>query len=179
VTNAGGGSSMWRGLAVTRWRRDATRDADGQFIYLRDVRSGVVWSATYQPTRREPDEYTVTFALDRASVRRRDDDVSTQLDIAVSTEDDVEVRRLTIRNHGARIREIDLTSYAEIVLTTAAGDAAHPAFGKLFVETEYLPGSTALLCHRRPRDPREPGIWAFHALSLEGRTQGSVEWETD
>jgi cyclic beta-1,2-glucan synthetase len=179
VTNAGGGGSGWHGLPVTRWRRDSTCDAEGQFIYLRDVRSDAVWSAGYQPSRREPDDYTVTFSADRATFRRRDDDVSTQLDIAVSTEDDVEVRRIAVRNHSVRIREIDVTSYAEIVLTPAVDDLAHPAFGKLFVETEYLPESAALLCHRRPRDPRAPGAWAFHALSLEGRPQGPVEWESD
>src|SRR5689334_14087606 len=179
VTNAGGGSSVWRGLAVTRWHRDATRDADGQFIYLRDVRSGTVWSATYQPSRREPDDYAVTFSGDRASFRRRDGDISTQLDIAVSAEDDVEVRRIAVRNHGTSIRELEITSYAEIVLAAAADDLAHPAFGKLFIETEYLPGSAALLCHRRPRDPRESATWAFHTVSLEGRPQGAVEWETD
>ena len=179
VTNAGGGASVWRGLPVTRWRRDVTRDADGQFIYLRDVRSGAVWSATYQPTRQEPDEYAVVFSADRASFRRRDEDISTQLDIAVSTEDDVEVRRVTVRNHGTRIRELDVTSYAEIVLTTAVNDLAHPAFGKLFVETEYLADVSALLCHRRPRDAGDAGAWAFHALSLEGRSQGPVEWESD
>jgi cyclic beta-1,2-glucan synthetase len=179
LTNAGGGSSLWRGLAVTRWRQDATRDADGQFVYLRDVRGGAVWSATYQPLRRDPDDYAVTFSVDRAGFRRRDGDLSTQLDIAVSTEDDVEVRRITVRNHGLRAREIDVTSYAEIVLGTPASDLAHPAFGKLFIETEYLPNSTALLGHRRPRDPRDPAVWAFHALSQEGRAQGPVEWETD
>ncbi len=179
LTNAGGGASTWHHLPVTRWRRDATRDADGQFIYLRDVRGGAVWSATYQPTRREPDEYAVTFSSDRAVFRRRDGDLSTQLDIAVSTEDDVEVRRLAVRNHGTRIRELDITSYAEVVLTTAINDLAHPAFGKLFIETEYLPDSAALLCHRRPRDSRDTAAWAFHALSLQGRPQGPVEWETD
>ena len=179
VTNAGGGTSVWRGLPVTRWRRDATRDADGQFIYLRDVRGGAVWSATYQPTRREPDDYAVTLSADRATFRRRDDDLSTQLDIAVSPEDDVEVRRIAVRNHGTRIRELDVTSYAEIVLTSAGNDLAHPAFGKLFIETEYLPDSAALLCHRRPRDSRDVAAWAFHALSLQGRPQGPVEWETD
>ena len=179
VTNAGGGTSLWHGLAVTRWRRDATRDADGQFIYVRDVRSGAVWSATFQPSRQEPDDYTVTFSADRAIFQRRDDDISTRLDVAVSTEDDVEVRRVTIRNHGTRIRELDVTSYAEIVLAPAANDLAHPAFGKLFIETEYLPDSGALVCHRRPRDPNEPGAWAFHVLSLEGRPQGQLEWETD
>ncbi len=121
----------------------------------------------------------MTFSADRATFRRRDDDISTQLDVAVSTEDDVEVRRITVRNHGTRIREIDVTSYAEIVLTPAANDLAHPAFGKLFVETEYLPDSAALLCHRRPRDAGDAAAWAFHALSLEGRPQGPVEWETD
>ena len=179
VTNAGGGYSLWRGVAVTRWRHDATCDADGQFVYLRDVRSGAVWSATHQPLPREPDNYAVTFAVDRVRFRSRDDDLSTRLDIAVSTEDDVEVRRVTIRNHGARARELDVTSYAEIVLSSPASDVAHPAFGKLFIETEYLPNSTALLCHRRPRDPREPTAWAFHSLSQEGRAQGPVEWETD
>jgi cyclic beta-1,2-glucan synthetase len=179
VTNAGGGGSIWNGLPVTRWRRDATRDSDGQFIYLRDVRAGSVWSATYQPTRIEPEDYSVTFSPDRVSVRRRDDGLSTHLEIAVSTEDDVEVRRLTIRNQGSRIRELELTSYAEIVLTAAESDLAHPAFGKLFVETEFHPESAALICHRRRRDPKDGSAWAFHALSLEGRPQGPLEWETD
>ena len=179
VTNAGGGSSFCRGLAVTKSRRDPTRDPGSQFVYLRDVRSGSVWSATYHPTAAEPDDYLVEFRAARATFRRHDDEISTQLDIAVSTEDDVEVRRVTVVNQSTRIREIDVTSYAEIVLAPPADDLAHPAFGKLFLETEYLADSAALLCHRRPRDPREPAVWAVHVLSLEGRPQGPVEWETD
>ena len=179
VTNAGGGSSFHRGLAVTKSRRDATRDPGGQFVYLRDVRSGSVWSATFHPTAAEPDDYGVEFRAARATFRRHDDEVSTQLDVAVSIEDDVEVRRVTVVNQSTRIREIDVTSYAEIVLALPADDLAHPAFGKLFLETEYLPDSAALLCHRRPRDARDPAVWAMHVLSLEGRPQGPVEWETD
>jgi len=179
VTNAGGGSSFCRGLAVTKSRRDPTRDPGSQFVYLRDVRSGSVWSATYHPTAAEPDDYVVEFRAERATFRRHDDGVATQLDVAVSTEDDVEVRRVTVVNQSTRIREIDVTSYAEIVLAPPADDLAHPAFGKLFLETEFLADSAALLCHRRPRDPREPAIWAVHVLSLEGRPQGPVEWETD
>ena len=179
VTNAGGGSSFSRGLAVTRARRDATRDPGSQFIYLRDVRSGAVWSATYQPTAAEPDDYVVEFRAERATFRRHDDEVFTQLDVAVSTEDDVEVRRVTVVNQSTRTREIDVTSYAEIVLAPPAADLAHPAFGKLFLETMHLADSAALLCHRRARDAREPDVWAMHVLSLEGRPQGPVEWETD
>ena len=113
------------------------------------MRSGSVWSATYHPTAAEPDDYLVEFRAERATFRRRDDEIATQLDVAVSTEDDVEVRRVTVINQGTRIREIDVTSYAEIVLAPPADDLAHPAFGKLFLETEYLADSAALLCHRR------------------------------
>src|SRR5207302_4317157 len=143
VTNAGGGSSFCRGLAVTKSRRDPTRDPGSQFVYLRDVRSGSVWSATYHPSAAEPDDYLVEFRPDRATFRRHDDAVSVQLDVAVSTEDDVEVRRVTVTNQSARIREIDVTSYAEIVLAPPADDLAHPAFGKLFLQTEYLAESAA------------------------------------
>ncbi len=179
VTNAGGGASLCRGRAVTRYREDATRDVGSQFLYLRDVRNGSVWSAAYHPTGREPEEYLVTYQPERAVFRRTDDGISTQLDIAVSTEDDVEVRRLAVTNLSDRHRELEITSYAEIALVSIADDLAHPAFGKLFVETEYLAESSALLCGRRPRSREEAGAWAVHVLSVEGRMQGPVEWETD
>ena len=179
VTNAGGGSSFFDGVAVTKSRRDPTRDPGSQFVYLRDVRTGSVWSATYHPTAAEPDDYLVEFRAERATFRRHDDEIATQLDVAVSTEDDVEVRRVTVVNQSTRIREIDVTSYVEIVLSAPADDLAHPVFGKLFLETEYLADSAALLCHRRPRDSRDRAMWAVHVMSLEGRPQGPVEWETD
>jgi len=179
VTNAGGGASFCRGRAVTRFREDPTRDPGSQFIYLRDVRSGSVWSAAFNPTTKEPEDYFVSFLAEKATFRRHDDEIATQLDIAVSNEDDVEVRRLAVTNHSDHPREIEITSFAEIVLTPPADDMAHPAFGKLFIETEYLPESAALLCHRRARAPDEPGAWAIHVLSFEGRKQGPVEWETD
>ncbi|HUF46811.1 MAG TPA: glucoamylase family protein [Vicinamibacterales bacterium] len=179
VTNAGGGYLRHQDLAVTRSRHDPTLDPGSTFVYLRDVWSGDVWSSTYHPTAVEPDEYAVTFRADRATIRRRDGTLQCQLDIAVSTEDDVEVRRLSITNQGRRTRELDVTSYVELALAQPAADLAHPAFGKLFLETEYLPASSALLCRRRPRGPADPTHWAVHVVSLEGRTQGAIEWETD
>src|SRR2546427_10750007 len=179
VTNAGGGASFCRGRAVTRSREDSTRDVGSHFLYLRDVRSGSVWSAAYHPTDREPEEYLVTFQAEKAVFRRRDEDIATQLDIAVSTEDDVEVRRLTVTNQSDRPRELEVTSYAEIALASVGEDLTHPAFSKLFVETEYLPESAALVCARRPRARDEARVWAVHVLSVDGRMQGPVEWETD
>jgi cyclic beta-1,2-glucan synthetase len=171
LTNAAGGASSSRGRAATRSRQSVTRDPGGQYLYLRDVRSGVVWSATHQPVGLEAEEYLASFQPARASFRRRDDGIVTRLDIAVSTEDDLEVRRLGVSNHTDRPREIEVTSYAEIVLAPQADDLAHPAFGKLFVESEYLPDCAALLFRRRPRAADEKEIWAVHVLALQGRPQ--------
>ena len=154
VTNAGGGSSFCRGLAVTKSRRDPTRDPGSQFVYLRDVRSGSVWSATYHPTAAEPDDYVVEFRAERATFRRHDDEISTQLDVAVSTEDDVEVRRVTVVNQSTRIREIDVTSYAEIVLAPP-GRRSRASGLRQTVSRNGIPGRQrgAALPSARPRSP--------------------------
>ena len=178
VTNAGGGSSTCRGLALTRWREDRTTDEWGQFCYVRDLGSGRFWSATYQPARTEPDDYEAVFGPDRALFRRRDGTIDTHTEIAVSPEDDVELRRVSLINRGNVERELDLTSYAEVVLATAEADEAHPAFGNLFVETAILRERDAILCTRRPRGD-EPRRYLFHVLASRGRVGPAAEFETD
>ena len=179
VTTAGSGYSHWRDLAVTRWREDRTRDAWGTYFFLRDRSNGQVWSAAYQPSGVEPDTYEVAFSEDRVEIRRRDGAIETALEVVVSPEHDAEVRRVSITNLGTRTREIELTSYAEIVLAAPAADAAHPAFSNLFVQTEYVAELGALLATRRPRSHGEPKLWAAHVVVAEGETVGEVEYETD
>jgi cyclic beta-1,2-glucan synthetase len=179
LTNTGGGFSTWRELAITRRRDDRTVSAGAHYIYLREPWSGRVWSPTYQPVCREPDAFEATYDLDKVTYRCADGDFETQLQVAVSPEDDVDVRRLSIINRDERPREIEVTSYAEIVLARPEDDLAHPAFGKLFVETEYDAQSAGLLFSRRPRAAREAPMWAFHVLGVEGWLGGAVEWETD
>jgi cyclic beta-1,2-glucan synthetase len=179
LTHAGGGYSTWRGLAVTRRRDDRTSDGGAHHIFLRDPWSGLVWSPTYQPVCHEPDDYEAIFDLDKVTFHSRNGDFETQLQVSVSSEDDVEVRRLSIVNRGSRPREIEVTSYAEIVLGRHQDDVAHPAFGKLFIEAEFDSQSAGLLFSRRPRASDESTAWAFHVLGVEGRLGGAVEWETD
>jgi cyclic beta-1,2-glucan synthetase len=179
ITAAGSGYTRWQDQSVSRWREDATSDNWGSYVFLRDVQSGAVWSAGLQPTGAEPDSYAVTFNEDRAEISRRDGGLTTTLEIVVSAEDDAEVRRVSIVNTGELSREIEITSYAELVLAPHMADVAHPAFSKLFVETEHLAGVGALLATRRRRTPTDKEIWAAHLAVVDGETVGKGEFETD
>jgi cyclic beta-1,2-glucan synthetase len=178
VTNAGGGVSRFGDLAVNRWRNDGTRDNYGQWCYIRDVTTGAVWSATHQPVRAQARWYQVLFASDRATFHRRDGDIETLLEVAVVPGEPAGVRKVTIFNRSQEEREIELTSYMEVVLAKPDSDRAHPAFGNLFVQTEWLPGSSALLAMRRPRSATDKPVWCGHVVSTRS-TAGPVSCETD
>ncbi len=179
ITAAGSGYSRWRDLAVTRWREDTTCDSWGTYVFLRDAHSGEVWSAGYQPSGVEPDSYRAAFLEGRAEIVRRDGTITTALEVVVSPEDDAEVRRVSISNLGSDVREIELTSYAEVVLAAPAADAAHPAFSNLFVQTEFVADIGAVLATRRPRSPDERQVWAAHLAVVEGEVVRGAQFETD
>ena len=179
LTAAGSGYSQRGRHFVTRWREDATTDGWGSYLFLRDVDSGRLWSATYQPTAIEPDDYQVVFAEDRARFTRRDGALATVLEVIVSSEDDAEVRRLSITNNGSRPREVEITSYSEVVLAALAADIAHPAFSNLFVQTEYVPEVRGLLATRRTRSAEEPALWVAHVVTADRSSTGGLQYETD
>ena len=179
LTAAGSGYSRWRNIAITRWREDLTRDCWGTYIFLRDEQTGNVWSAGHLPTGIEPDSYEAAFYEDHAEFARRDRSLATLLEVVVSSEDDAEVRHVSITNLGARARDIQVTSYAEISLTSQAADVAHPAFSNLFVETEFVPDVGAILATRRKRSNDETSVWTAHVLFVEGETVGDLQFETD
>jgi len=178
VTAAGSGYSRWRGLALTRWREDVTSDDTGSYIFLRDVESGKRWSAAFQPTGALPQGYHVSFADGCAEFSRRDGTIETRLEIVVSPTDDAEVRRVSVTNHGKAARDIEVTSYAEVVLATAKSDATHPAFSNLFMETECIASRDILLATRRKSLPEDAEIWLAHVVAVDGETVGETEWET-
>lgn len=179
VTNSGGGYSRWMDLAVTRWREDATCDDWGTFCYLRDIKSGNYWSSAYHPTRRRADHYETIFVEGRAEFRRRDEEIESYTEIAVSPEHDVEVRRITLTNFSSSDRRIEMTSYAEVVLAPPKSDLAHPAFSNLFVQTEILHDSQAILATRRARAPGESPPWMFHLMTTQGAPAGAPSFETN
>ncbi|MDQ3494331.1 MAG: cyclic beta 1-2 glucan synthetase [Pseudomonadota bacterium] len=179
LTSAGGGYSRLGDMAVTRWREDGTRDHWGQFCYLRDVDSGAFWSAAHQPTCVPVEHYEAIFSDAKAEFRGRKHGFESHLEIAISAEDDIELRRLRIGNRSTRPRTIEITTYAEVVLAPAIADELHPAFSNLFVQTELLRDKQALLCTRRARSQSEVPPWMLHLMALHDAHILDISYETD
>ncbi|WP_152031548.1 GH36-type glycosyl hydrolase domain-containing protein [Pseudomonas putida] len=179
VNHVGSGYSQRNSLAVTRWHEDTSCNDLGSFCYLRDVASGAYWSTTYQPTRQRTKVQEAIFSDGRAEFRVRERDFDCHTEIAVSPEDDIELRRLHLTNHSDQPRTLELTSYAEVVLAPALSDALHPAFSKLFIQTELIRPLQAILCTRRPRSQQDPVPWMCHVLAVHGANIDALSYETD
>jgi cellobiose phosphorylase len=179
VTNSGGGYSRWKNLALTRWREDATCDNWGTFCFIRDMDTDAYWSTAYQPSLQEGENYEAVFSQGRAEFRRRDFSLETHTEIVVSPEDDIELRRIHIINRSRKRRIIEVTSYAEVVLTTAPADEAHPAFSNLFVQTSINQPRHSILCTRRPRSAEEQTPWMFHLMKVHDAEIKNISYETD
>jgi cellobiose phosphorylase len=182
VTNGGGGYSRYENLAVTRWRADGTRDDTGLWCYVKDIARGRTWSSAYQPACTSADWYLGVLATDRVTFHRGDGDLETRTEIAVVPDDAAEVRRVTVTNHSDTPREVELTSYGEIVLAPPDADRAHPAFSNLFVETEWHEWCSAISAARRPRSSADRTLWVMHVLGAASADEirvGAPTCETD
>jgi cellobiose phosphorylase len=177
-TNAGTGFSAFRNYDLTRWEADRTEDGNGYFIYVRDVHSGHLWSLGYQPVCAMPDRYEVSFYAHKAQITRWDQSIEIQMEVCVAPDDPVELRRCTLHNHSNRHRHIELTSFVETVLAPRSAHVGHPAFSKLFIQTDFLVAHRALLAERRRRSAEEVYPLMFHWL-VHNTPDTELDYETD
>ena len=178
VSNAGSGISRYGNIAINRWRVDGTRDNYGQWCYLRDIGAGEVWSSGHQPVCATTIWYEAALDADAVTLSRRDGDVETRTSITVSPDEAAEVRRVTVKNASDDSKEIELTSYQEVVLASTLSDRGHRAFGNLFVQTEWLADAQTLVAMRRPRSAIQSPVWCGHTIGVTN-TAGPITCETD
>jgi cyclic beta-1,2-glucan synthetase len=169
ITNTGGGYSKWRGQEISRWRADRTTDQWGSFCYLHDLRERDIWSATYHPIDSDIEKYDVEFAMDRAIFRKIKNSIQLETEVIVAPEDDVEIRRMTFINRSGKRRRLNLTSYIELSMADHAADRAHPAFNKLFIQTEAIEETRTLLAYRRPRSEDAAPFFVSHCFVNRNR----------
>ncbi|MFT3911611.1 MAG: glucoamylase family protein [Ferruginibacter sp.] len=179
LSNAGGGYSRWKNIALTRWREDATCDNWGTFCYIRDLETNSSWSTAFQPSLKQGENYEAVFSQGRAEFRRKDHSFETHTEIIVSPEDDIELRRVHLTNKSRKRRSIEITSYAEVVLAAPMADESHPAFSNLFIQTEIVQHRHAILCTRRPRSIEDHNPSMFHLMKVHNATVQKISYETD
>lgn len=179
VNNAGSGYSRWNNMSITRWREDATTDNLGLFVYVRDGDSSEFCSTTYQPTLSASTNTEAVFTQAYSEFHQKGSKLEVHTTICVSPEDDVELRRIRLINHLHTPRTIELTTYGEVVIAPQAADEAHPAFSNLFVQTEFLPVLSALLCTRRAPSEHESSPHLIHLLLVDDSQEKEISCETD
>lgn len=189
LTPTGEGFSQWRDLAVTRWRAEPTTAALGSFIFLRNCATGAVWSAGLQPmgtpgaagdaAGKGAGRWRAALCEYHAAYTHQTQHFTTLTEVVVSAEDDAEARRVTLTNTGRTPCELDVTSYAELVLAPLAADQAHPAFSKMFVVTDHHPELGVIIATRRRRSPQDSEVWAAHVAVVEGEETAAPQIETD
>jgi cyclic beta-1,2-glucan synthetase len=165
VTHAGTGSSKYKDISLVGWQPDTVIDPLGLFFYIKDTKSGEFWSSTHQPVKRMPDRYDTWYHDGKIVTSRVDDWIETTTEISVSPDYPIEFRKLTLTNYSKEKRTLELTSYGEIVLNRQKDHRAHPAFSKLFIQTDYLAEHHAIIAKRRPRSEDDKPIWLVHTFA--------------
>ncbi|MEI6102066.1 MAG: glycosyl transferase, partial [Eubacteriales bacterium] len=179
LTDRGTGYSKTKEVAITRWREDSTMDLYGMFCFLRHVETDTVWLGAYAPQGLLPEKYEVVFTADKAQFKRLDENIETTTEIVVASGDNVEIRRITLKNMGEKTATMELTSYFEVILAPQAQDIAHPVFSNLFVKTEYLPEINCIIASRRPRSDKEKTWLSASMVVFDDDKPADVQYETD
>ena len=179
LTDRGTSHSKNRLVSVSRWRTDTLLHPYGMFFYIRNHTTDAVWSAAYAPLNRLPEHYEVTFASDKAVFRRTDGQIVTMTEVMVASGDNVEIRRVTLKNSGAEPCTLDITSYFEVVLASQSSDQNHTAFGNLFIETSFDKDRHCIIANRRPKSEADKRLWVANAAVLGSGILGDVQFETD
>ena len=179
ISAAGSGFSRWEDIELTRWRDDPTLDDRGSWVYVEDRLNGQLWSVTRQPTLTPPDRSEVSFYPHRVEFERQDGELVLRTIVMVAPNDDVEIRRVSLINYGSGSRVLALTSYAEVILTQQSVDERHPAYNKLFIESEFLEEDQILLFRRRPRSAEEKPVYLAHFFTSNYEQIRLTGYETD
>ncbi len=175
ITNMSGGYSTWRDIDLTRWQPDGVLDPWGTWIYIQEMNltkdekttAGKIWSTGYQPIPTHAQNMQVTFFAHMAVFHRTENDITSTMEVTVCPDDPVEIRRIHLHNTDSQLHHLRLTSYGEVILTQQATDRRHPAYNKLFIESEFVPELNLQIFSRRPRSSEEKPVFMGHMLIVD------------
>ncbi len=180
MSSTGSGYMKFKDKMINPWSNDSCNDTYGCFIYIKDIISGRYFSITYSPTFTEPDFYEVVFSADKAEYKRVENNIDCRMEITVSPQSNAEIRRITLTNlRPEQTAELEVVSFIELSLDSKRVFDAHPAFQKLFVETEFDRTSRSVIAVKRPRTLNEETIYFGATCLVDANPSQMFEYETE
>ena len=166
ITRAGTGHSWWKDVAITRPCHDPTLQDIGSILYLHDEDHDHRWCSRVHAGAAPDASREVMFSPQGATITIHQHGLVAEFTTSIAPSEDAELRLVRLSDRSGRRRQLTITSYTELVLGNALEYERHPAFAKLFVDSQVLVrGERAtLLFRRRPRGPNEPESWLACAM---------------
>ena len=181
LNDRGSGFSRYRNVMVNRYRK-ISADHYGQYLYVRNLKSDKLWCNTYAPLDVMPQSYRVSFASDKIKYLRVDEGIETMTEITVVKDRYAEIRRITFTNHSGTDVDLELTSYAEVVLAPHENDENHRVFNSMNILSEYDAELQALILSKPIKETRESRYMVLHSLFVpfdgENEYNEAPEYET-
>ncbi len=179
ITNNGFTYSKYQDKMITRFRNHTDQRYFGYTFYFKDTDDNRVWSVGSEPVLDTPKKYEVIYSLNKAEIIREDSDIDTHMEMWISAEDNVEMRKITLMNKKSTPVNIEITSYAELAMTEQNADLSHPAFNNLFISTEYDKETESLIAVKKPRESSEQELYVFKTFSTASSEYSSTQFETN
>lgn len=177
ITSDGDGFSNYNGMMIYRWRSDIYANT-GNYIYIKDVMENRLWSSAYHPTYTMPEEYQVIFSHSKVEFKRKDGDVGTHTEVTLSSNKNYEIRKVVLTNHGKEGKKLEISSYIEVVGDSFLAELSHPAFNKLFIESEFIESNNIFLSRRRS-NTSNTNPYLMHMVNVDSTPNKVVEYEND
>lgn len=178
MNDRGSGFSRYRNILMNRYRK-ISADHYGTYLYIRNLKSDKLWSATYAPLDTMPEGYHVSFASDKLTFTRLDDGIETRTEVTVLKDRSAELRRFTFSNTSNSDVELEITSYGEVILSTDAEDANHRVFNGMKILSEYDAQHQALLFSRpgggETRHYMIHKLWVDNSLDSRNNEEYNVQ----
>ena len=144
INDFGEGYSNFDNILVTRYK-DSIKQS--MCMYIKNLETQEMITNTPYPMYNESDEYEIKFSPSDSSFYRKSGDIDVTTKIAVSSEENIEVRVITIKNNFSKSLNLDLITYVEPVLTYKNNDIVHPAYNNLFFRASKY--KTGVLLNKR------------------------------
>ncbi|QOC24035.1 cellobiose phosphorylase [Wenzhouxiangella sp. AB-CW3] len=179
INAAGGGGSQWQGIMISRWQPDVTTNRSGQWVYVHDLDADQGFSISADPAGNDSADRQVQFGAHFAEFRCRSQNLLCRMRLGVAAQHDIEARKLLISNESDQPRRLLVASFAELAMAKPDEFERHPAFARLFIESECLDEEQILLFRRRPRSSNDRPLYVAHALVPPTGQPVRFGWDTD